>query len=204
MRFSYLLLLSSFLCPTSLWANQLLNNFLDNLKTLHANFEQRQFSDTGKLLETSSGEVYVKRPGRFRWEYQKPYDQLIVADGSSVWIYDKDLEQVTIKNLNDALGKTPALLLSSDARVESSFFVIELPSQGNLTRWLLKPKNKEAQFESIQLNVQGNVLTGLELKDNLGQTTLIAFKNTSSNLVFREDFFIFNPPAGTDIIENRN
>jgi outer membrane lipoprotein carrier protein len=180
-----------------------LENFLNSLQTLHAQFEQRQFSETGKLLEISKGEVYVKRPGKFRWEYQQPYDQLIVADGRSVWIYDKDLEQVTIKNLDDALGKTPALLLSSDGNVDRNFFVIELPRQRQLTRLLLKPKNEEAQFKSIQLNLQGSILSGLELKDNFGQTTFIAFKQAKNNLVFNESLFVFRPPSGTDIIENR-
>jgi outer membrane lipoprotein carrier protein len=192
-----------FYCPVTLWANPVLENFLNSLQTLHAQFEQRQFSETGKLLEISKGEVYVKRPGKFRWEYQQPYDQLIVADGRSVWIYDKDLEQVTIKNLDDALGKTPALLLSSDGNVDRNFFIIELPRQRQLTRLLLKPKNEEAQFKSIQLNLQGSILSGLELKDNFGQTTFIAFKQAKNNLVFNENLFVFRPPSGTDIIENR-
>jgi outer membrane lipoprotein carrier protein len=203
MKLYKLLVFIIFYCPVTLWANPVLENFLNSLQTLHAQFEQRQFSETGKLLEISKGEVYVKRPGKFRWEYQQPYDQLIVADGRSVWIYDKDLEQVTIKNLDDALGKTPALLLSTDGNVNRDFFVIELPRQRQLTRLLLKPKNEEAQFKSIQLNLQGSILSGLELKDNFGQTTFIAFKQAKNNLVFNESLFVFRPPSGTDIIENR-
>jgi len=203
MKLYQLLVLSIFHFPALLWANPVLDNFLDNLQTLHAQFEQQQFSETGKLLEISKGEVYVKRPGKFRWEYQTPYDQLIVADGKSVWIYDKDLEQVTIKSLNNALGKTPALLLSADEKVDKNFFVVDLPPQGNLTRLLLRPKSEEAQFKSIQLNLQGYVLSGLELKDNFGQTTTISFKQVNKNLAFKEDLFMFKPPPGTDIIENR-
>ena len=203
MKLYKLLVLIILYCPVTLWANPVLENFLNSLQTLHAQFEQRQFSETGKLLEISKGEVYVKRPGKFRWEYQQPYDQLIVADGRSVWIYDKDLEQVTIKNLDDALGKTPALLLSTDGNVDRNFFVIELPRQRQLTRLLLKPKNEDAQFKSIQLNLQGHILSGLELKDNFGQTTFIAFKQAKNNLVFNESLFVFRPPSGTDIIENR-
>lgn len=203
MKLYKLLVLIILYCPVTLWANPVLENFLNSLQTLHAQFEQRQFSETGKLLEISKGEVYVKRPGKFRWEYQQPYDQLIVADGRSVWIYDKDLEQVTIKNLDDALGKTPALLLSTDGNVDRNFFVIELPRQRQLTRLLLKPKNEDAQFKSIQLNLQGHILSGLELKDNFGQTTFIAFKQAKNNLVFNESLFVFRPPSGTDVIENR-
>lgn len=203
MKLYQLFIFSILYFPTLLWADPILDNFLDNLQTLHAQFEQRQFSETGKLLEISKGEVYVKRPGKFRWEYQSPYDQLIVADGRSVWIYDKDLEQVTIKNLNDALGKTPALLLSADGKVDNNFFIINLPPQGNLTRLLLKPKSEEAQFASIQLNLQDNILSGLELKDNFGQTTFISFKQVNKNLVFQDNLFAFKAPPGTDIIENR-
>lgn len=203
MKLYQLFIFSILYFPTLLWANPILDNFLDNLQTLHARFEQRQFSETGKLLEISKGEVYVKRPGKFRWEYQSPYDQLIVADGRSVWIYDKDLEQVTIKNLNDALGKTPALLLSADGKVDNNFFIVNLPPQGNLTRLLLKPKSEEAQFASIQMNLQDNILSGLELKDNFGQTTFISFMQVNKNLAFQDDLFAFKPPSGTDIIENR-
>jgi len=198
----YLLLFFSLLyLPCRASALEVLDNFLNELKTVHAQFEQKQLSEKGKLLESSQGEFYLYRPGKFRWDYQKPYHQLIVADGEKVWVYDDDLEQVTVKDLQDTLGKTPALLLSSEKRVEDDFIVTVLPPQSNLTRLELKPRDAETQFDNIRLILQDKTLQKLELTDNLGQVTYITFHNIERNQELDMDLFIFTPPAGVDMIE---
>ena len=189
------------LFSTSSFATQpILDNFLKNLTSLHAQFEQQLFNETGKQLETSQGQMYIKRPNQFRWDYQKPYQQLIVADGENVWIYDPDLEQVTMKKLTRALGKTPALLLSSNRPIEEDFFVNQLPAKADISRLELLPKDAQAQFDSIRLNLRGETLLGFELVDNLGQTTLITFKKIERNQKLEESLFIFTPPAGVDVV----
>ena len=189
------------LFSTGSFAGQpILDNFLKNLSSLHAQFEQQLFNETGKQLETSQGQMYIKRPNQFRWDYQKPYQQLIVADGENVWIYDPDLEQVTMKKLTQALGKTPALLLSSNRPIEEDFFVNPLPAKADITRLELLPKDAQAQFDSIRLNLRGETLLGFELVDNLGQTTLITFKQLERNQKLEESLFIFTPPAGVDVV----
>lgn len=188
------------LFSTSGFAQPILDNFLKDLSSLKAQFEQQLFNETGKLIETSQGQMYIKRPNQFRWDYQKPYHQLIVADGENVWIYDPDLEQVTMKKLTQALGKTPALLLSSNRPIEEDFFVNPLPTKADITRLELLPKDAQAQFDSIRLNLRGETLLGFELVDNLGQTTLITFKQTERNQKLEESLFIFTPPAGVDVV----
>ncbi len=190
--------------PHWLYAHEALEYFLDDLHTLYAQFEQVIYDDNGELLEKSQGLMYVQRPNRFRWVYQQPYDQLIVADGKKVWIYDNDLEQVTVKNLDNALGKTPAFLLSRQKALEEDFFINDLPSyRRGVTRLELIPKDAQAQFDSMRLNLQGKTLLNLELVDNLGQTTNILFHKVKRNHKLNYKLFIFTPPAGVDIIEDR-
>lgn len=181
-------------------AHPALDNFLANLKNLQTKFEQRLFNETGELVERSEGEFYLQRPDKFRWDYQQPYQQLIVANGKKVWIYDKDLNQVTIKSFQRALGQTPASLLTSTHDVEKDFFINELPAKKTVTRLELIPKNAQAQFESMRLILQGKNLLGFELIDNLGQTTLITCSHLKRNSIVNENLFLFTPPAGADII----
>ncbi|MCP4697586.1 MAG: outer membrane lipoprotein chaperone LolA [Gammaproteobacteria bacterium] len=178
-----------------------LDGFLNALKTFHARFEQKLLDDNGELLESSHGEMYLQRPGKFRWEYQRPYQQLIVTDGRQVWMYDRDLEQVTIKNMDNTLGTTPALLLSSERSVEDAFVVNNLPQQAGVERVELKPKSKDAQFQRMRLNFADTLLEKLELLDNLGQTTLIRFSQQQRNPELNTDLFKFSPPPDVDIID---
>jgi outer membrane lipoprotein carrier protein len=148
--------------------------------------------------------MFLQRPNKFRWDYQQPFKQLIVADGENVWVYDHDLDQVTIKNLKTALGSTPALLLSSDnMKIEQEFFVNPLPSQPGINRFELIPKDAQAQFTSIRLNLQGKKLQTFEFADNLGQTSVITFSQARYNEAVDPDLFIFTPPAGADIVEDK-
>jgi outer membrane lipoprotein carrier protein len=190
--------------PNWLYAHEILDNFLQDLETLLAQFEQELYNEKGVSLEESSqGRMHMQRPDKFRWEYQKPYVQLIVADGKKVWVYDKDLEQVTVRSMDKALGKTPALILSSNRKIEEDFLVKKLPSPRGYTRFELVPKDKEeAQFDSMYINVDGKVLLSLELVDNLGQTTVIFFNKVRRNHKLKPMLFKFTPPAGVDIIKD--
>ena len=187
--------------PNGLYAHEVLDNFLQGLNTLSGQFEQELYNEKGVSLEKTGGQMYLQRPDKFRWEYQHPYVQLIVADGKEVWIYDSDLEQVTVRSLDNALGKTPALILSSNRKIDEDFVVNKLPSPKEYARFELLPKDdEEAQFDSMRLNVRGKVLLTLELVDNLGQTTVIVFHKVLRNKKLKAKLFEFTPPAGVDVI----
>jgi len=193
------LLIILVLLPNLLHAEDFLNNYLGNLSTFEANFEQRIYNDNGTLLEKSSGLMYVQRPNQFRWVYEKPYSQLIVADGERVWIYDNDLDQVTVKNMNKALGKTPAFLLSSNRNVNRDFRVKQIAYTRKA--FDLTPKDKQAAFKKIRIKFNKyNSLKGFELLDNLDQKSYIYFSRVKKNKRIDEGLFIFTPPAGSDII----
>ncbi len=199
----YRLAIFLLLClPNWLYAHEALDNFLDGLQTLSGQFEQNLYDENGYLLEKSRGSLSIKRPNKFRWIYQKPYYQLIVADGKKVWIYDKDLEQVTVKTLDNTLGKTPAFLLSRHRKVEKDFVVNQLPSKQNgITRLELIPKKAtQTQFEKMRINLRDNTLVSFEFLDNLGQTTHIKFTKLRRNRRISNRAFRFTPPAGVDII----
>lgn len=188
--------------PNWLSAHEALEKFLSGLQTLSGKFEQNLYDENGSLLEKSRGRMYIQRPNKFRWIYQKPYYQLIVADGKKVWIYDKDLEQVTVKTLDKTLGKTPAFLLSRHRKVETDFVVNQLPSkEKGITRLELIPKKEtKTQFETMRINLRDNTLVSFEFMDSLGQTTRINFTRLKRNRRIRDRVFRFTPPAGVDII----
>jgi len=189
--------------PTAAFAATDLSDFFKGLTTLHANFEQQLVDSNQQVIESSQGVVDLQRPGKFRWEYLTPYAQLIVTNGERIWIYDQDLEQVTIKSYKTALGNTPALLLSSTQDLKDSFTVESVPSeQENETLYELRPKDKEAQFERIRLRLMANTLRELVLYDNLGHTTRIGFMQIQTNLPIAASLFEFTPPAGVDLIDS--
>ncbi|MDM8568503.1 outer membrane lipoprotein chaperone LolA, partial [Thiotrichales bacterium HSG1] len=163
-------------------------------------FEQSLFSEQGNLLEKSQGKMYIQRPNRFRWEYQKPYEQLIVADGEKIWIYDNDLEQITVKKLSNTLGQTPAFLFSDNNNIKEDFFINQLSTKNGSKKFELISKDEQAQFDSMRIDIKEKYLLGIELVDNLGQTTYISFKHTQNNQKLDKNLFIFTPPSGVDVI----
>ncbi len=201
MKRRYLLL---FLCclPSWLYAHEALDFFLEDLHTLKAYFVQTLYDESGQQLEKSRGIMYLQRPNKFRWVYLQPYTQLIVADGKKMWVYDNELEQVTVKKLDGALGKTPAFLLSRHQAIEEDFVVNELPSRNNITRLELVPKDTQAQFDSVRINLRWKKLLSFELVDNLGQTTYIKFRKVRRNPKVAAKKFRFKPPKGVDIIQD--
>lgn len=178
-----------------------LKRFLDDLKTLQAKFEQTVLDETRTEAEHSRGLLSLWRPGRFRWDYTEPYKQLIVADGKKIWIYDSDLEQVSSRSQEDALHGTPAQLLSDSTPFETSFEVVDLGDRQGMAWVELIPRDPESQFISILLAFKGNELRRMEMADQFGQTTRFRFHDIRRNPPLADDLFVFEPPEGSDILD---
>jgi outer membrane lipoprotein carrier protein len=180
-----------------------LKTFLTNTKNLTANFKQVAFDEAGKEKQTSYGVFNLSRPGKFRWNYQKPFQQEIVSNGGKVWFYDTDLEQVTIKKLDKSVGSTPALLLTGDVAIEKEF-TIEKQNDAEGMQWIkLLPKNAESNFKYVLIGLDKGVLGGMELHDNFGQLTRIYFSQVKSNADLKADLFTFTVPKGVDVLEDK-
>ncbi|MDX1514760.1 MAG: outer membrane lipoprotein chaperone LolA [Gammaproteobacteria bacterium] len=180
-----------------------LDNFLSDLRTLESEFHQTLYDENLKKLEESRGLLFLERPNRFRWDYRQPNAQLIVSDGDKVWLYDRELAQVTVRKIDDALGATPALVLSSREPLEKNFEVSDLGSDQDLIWVGLKPRHKEASFAHIRLGFADGELRRMELTDNFGQLTKLEFSNMIRNAPIISDAFRFSPPAGVDVIGER-
>ncbi|TPQ26401.1 outer membrane lipoprotein chaperone LolA [Methylomonas koyamae] len=179
-----------------------LKSFLAASASLAADFKQVSFDKSGRPAQSSSGKFYLSRPGKFRWNYQKPFEQEIVSNSGKVWFYDADLEQVTVKQLDDSLGSTPALLLTGQVDIEEKF-VLQEQGQDEGMNWVkLSPKNEESGFKYILIGMNGNQLGGMELSDNFGQLTRIYFSNIQLNQKLDDSLFNFKPPKGADVFEN--
>ncbi len=184
-----------------LWAlngPQQLEAFLKDLTTLQADFEQTLQQDDQAY--TSNGVFYLKRPGLLRWEYTTPSEQLIVADGDRIWLYDIELEQVSHRSQQAALVGTPAQLLSDQAPISEHFQVNDLGEVDGLSWVELLPREKESQFSSLRLALNENNLQRMEMIDNFGQTTRFVFDNLQRNLALDAALFTFKPPPMIDLI----
>jgi outer membrane lipoprotein carrier protein len=179
-----------------------LHAFLDQVHSLRAQFQQSVFDEDDQQIDSASGTVYIQRPGRFRWDYTEPYQQEIVGDGDKVWVYDSDLEQVTVRPLGDALGDTPVMLLSSDQPVEQSFDVRAVDGPDGYAWVGLKPLGEQVSFTEIRLGFEGETLRVMELQDAFGQRTRLRFAKVERNPVLDAELFRFTPPPGADIFSN--
>src|SRR5262245_54083615 len=174
--------------------------FARTAQSARAGFEQRVTDRGGKPLQQAKGSFVFQRPGKFRWTYDKPVDQLIVGDGERVWIHDRDLNQVTVRKLSRALGSTPAALLAGSADVEKAFDLSEAGSRDGL-EWLeAKPKEREAGFERVRMGFGANGIQAMELVDHFGQTTVLRFSKLVSNPKVDPAEFRFTPPKGADVL----
>jgi outer membrane lipoprotein carrier protein len=177
-----------------------LHRFLESTKTLRADFSQTVVAKNGKKPQQSTGVLMLSRPGKFRWQIEKPYAQLLVGDGDKVWIYDPDLRQVTVKKIGNALGSTPAALLVGDNSLDKNFTLREAGERDGL-EWLeALPKLPDSGFEKLQLGFAGSDLKAMELYDNFGQTTSLAFSHLERNPQIAPGQFRFTPPAGVDVL----
>ena len=174
--------------------------YVRTTQSARADFEQQVFDRNGKRVQQSQGSFLFLRPGRFRWSYAKPYPQLIVGDGERVWIHDLDLNQVTVRKLERAIGSTPAALLAGAADIEKAFELSEAGAKDGL-EWLeARPREREAGFERVRLGLGVSGVEAMELVDQFGQTTLLRFSNIVRNPKLEGTEFRFTPPPGADVL----
>lgn len=177
-----------------------LHKFIAATASARGEFAQKVYDGKHRLTQEASGTLAFERPGRFRWTYVKPYPQLIVGDGSRVWIYDQDLNQVTVKKLDRALGSTPAALLAGDNEIERAFKLRDQGEKEGLEWVEAQPREKESNFESIRMGFDAKGLRVMELTDAFGQTTVLKFSDLQRNPKLNADLFDFVPPKGADVI----
>lgn len=200
MRVGYVVCVLGWGGPAGADGRAQLDEFLAKVTSFHARFEQQLFDEYGDPLDTSSGEVDIVRPGRFNWSYQTPYRQRIVSDGKTLWVYDADLEQVTINDVDLGAVDSPGRLLGDDVDVDASFVVETLPSKDGVDWLKLTPKAAEQQFNEIELGLRDGTVVAMRLKDNLGQTTAISFSAIERGAKIAPETFRFEPPSGVDVI----
>jgi outer membrane lipoprotein carrier protein len=177
-----------------------LREFVRDVKTGRADFTQVVTSADGARKKTSSGQFEFQRPNRFRFAYTKPFEQLIVADGSKVWIFDADLNQASSRKVAQALGSTPAALLAGGS-LDDEFVLSPLPARDGLDWVLATPKAKDGPFQALRVGFKGKTLTSVEITDSFGQRSLLAFARFEDNVALAPERFRFTPPAGADVIE---
>lgn len=177
-----------------------LRQFVETARNVQGEFDQLVHAASGRKPQRASGSFVFSRPGKFRWTYDKPYQQLLVSDGDKLWVWDRDLNQVTVKRLGDALGSTPAAILAGDDALERNFELADAGAADGLEWVQARPRQSEGSFESMRLGLSGGMLRRMELKDNFGQTTLIEFRAMTAGVRADASLFRFTPPAGADVI----
>jgi len=178
-----------------------LHAFLDGAKNGRATFKQTVVARSGRAPQTSSGTFAFQRPGKFRWSYDKPFEQLVVGDGAKVWVYDKDLNQVIVRALDAALGATPAALLAGDNALERNFTLVDGGNADGLAWVDATPKAAESTFTKVRIGFKGALPRAMELTDAFGQSTRLAFDSFEKNVNLAADLFRFTPPPGADVVQ---
>ncbi len=177
-----------------------LEEFVRDVKTGQAAFTQTVTSPDGARTKTSSGRFEFFRPNRFRFSYTKPFEQAIVADGTKVWIFDADLNQVSSRKLDKALGGTPAALLAGGS-LSKDFVLAQQPDKDGQSWVLATPRATETAFQSVRVGFRGKTLASIEIVDSFGQRSALQFSQFEANPVLKADNFVFKVPPGADVIE---
>lgn len=178
-----------------------LNQFFTTVNSMQAGFVQEVYDDKGKLKQNSKGTVYLLRPGRFRWEYAAPDSHQIVADGKNVWVYDVELDQVTVKPMTQALSAAPVGMLLNRQPVEQQFAVEPMEAENSKLAWFrLKPHKKDSDFTTMDLGLSEQGVQEMVLGDKFGQQTYIHFQGMKLDPSIDANRFKFTPPAGVDVI----
>src|SRR5450631_1515554 len=177
-----------------------LRAFVDGARTGKATFRQVVTGKSGRVPQTSSGTFAFARPGKFRWNYDKPYAQLLVGDGDKLWIYDRDLNQVIVRKLDRALGATPASLLAGSNAFETNFVLIDGGNADGVEFVEAKPKSPDTGFDHIRIGFKDNLPRTMELHDSFGQMTQLSFDTFERNPAIDPALFRFSPPPGVDVI----
>lgn len=181
-------------------ATQKLDVFVQTVVTFKANFKQTVIDPQGNVVEEAQGQFVLERPGKFRWDYQEPYPQHIVADGQRIWFYDVDLEQVTVQSQLEALADTPATLLSGETRPEDKYLLTDIPSEDGLFWVELVPRDVESNFQTVTLAFDQHGLQQMIMKDSFEQRTRLEFTHVLENVELANDEFVFTPPEGVDVV----
>ncbi len=186
--------------PTTQSSTDSLRHFFTEVQSFNARFSQAVLDESLVTIQESSGTLWLERPDKFRWDYDAPFKQEIVSDGKKIWVYDKELQQVTVRPLAGGLGYTPAVLLAGRGRLEDSFTIKALGAQGNLEWVQLVPKSKDGGFENIRIGFEQGKLRVLEMLDGFGNTTRVTLQAPKENLKIDPGKFQFTPPKGVDVV----
>jgi len=177
-----------------------LKEFLGRVETLTADFRQETVGADGQVAETAAGRLQLKRPGRFRWDYTQPYERVVLADGERLWLYEADLEQVTVRPIAAGLGETPAALLTGGRDILERFEVVTQWAGEELAWVRLKPKSSDSDFEAVAIGFAGAQPVRLEIADRLGQQTRVTLSGIATNGRIPDAAFRFDVPKGVDVI----
>lgn len=182
-------------------ARQQLNNFFTKVTSLKGSFTQQVLSKKGKVIQNTTGLLYLYRPGKFRWIYKTPDPQVIVGDGKNIWLYDEDLEQVTIKPMTRSMSGAPIAILTRKQSPDAQFIVQEITTHVGGFNWFrLTPRKKTNDFNLLEIGLdKSGSIRQMNMFDKLGQKTIIRL-NTKSNVPISGKMFTFTPPAGVDVI----
>lgn len=176
-----------------------LDSFLSDTKTIEANFSQILRTHEGEVLQQTAGQFYLSRPGKFRWDYSSPYQQTIVSDGERIWIYDVELQQVTVQKKSAGLPATPMELLEGGSDLHENFTVTPLDEKNGVYRVKLQSKAKSSDFGEIVIGMTADGLRFMQLHDQFEQVTDIVFSDLKRNKDLAEELFEFIPPEGADV-----
>jgi len=191
----------SWTCGVQAAAADQLREFSASTRSARGEFTQQQVLGNGRTGQSSSGVFAFSRPGKFRWEVTRPYEQLVVTDGEKVHFYDKDLRQVTVRKVTEAISATPAALLFGSNDLEASFVLSDGGSADGL-EWLdAVPRNKEAGFDRIRIGFKGGLPVAMEVRDAFGQVNRFTFKGIERNPTLDGALFRFTAPKGVDIVQ---
>ena len=177
-----------------------IEKYLSGLASWSADFEQTIDDGHGNVLRTAAGRLYLQRPGKFRWDYSQPSEQLVLADGKQIWFYDKDLAQANVRDMDASLASTPASLLSGNGSVSTQFNVTALGLSAGLQWFQLVPKHADTDFQLVRIGFDKGELRSMFLADKLNQITQLTFSNSKRNVPLAPDLFSFAPPPGVDVI----
>lgn len=189
------------LAPSAYSASNVLDHFFKNVQTVKAEFKQVVLDEGLTIIQESSGKFYLQRPSKFRWDYDQPFKQHIVGDGKRIWVYDEELQQVTVRKMDGALGHTPAILLAGKGNLNKNFKVKSLGKQGKLNWMQMIPRNKDGGFEDIRIGFENGHIRKLEMIDSFGNTTRISLRNVRENKRIKKSRFTFKAPKGVDVVK---
>ena len=178
------------------------SDYFATLKTFEASFTQRVVDANGEVIQDARGDVWISKPGRFRWKYHTPYQQLIVADGKRMWNYDADLEQASVSPIDDTLTNTPAMLLSGLRPLSEVMDTKPLGSVDGVDWFQLEPKDQDAAVETVGIGLRSGQLEIIEVRDGFGNQTRIHFADIKRNQALDPALFLLELPPGTDVIGN--